>query len=290
MNLGASRDDGCTVVIQAFNKNRMMFLNDILEPYMASAFVETVVIKTNYTSEEVASHIGSSSHHTRGGRVNILQTHDMSLNSRFVIPQKFQRKCVIIADDDVSIEVQDLFLMYQVWEQNQDKLVGPFVRLISDDPNLSRKDFSSEKTLVYQDSSEAYNIVLTKLMFINKAYLDHYLSRCMTQIRKVVDELKNCEDIAINFSAALLSGLPLHVDISPSDLGDSRNSGNEYQSLVVNGIGAQKGHWETRQSCSNQIFKLLNVLPAVQNRSVMKFSGEHSLCWSGTRKIFCRNA
>ncbi len=48
------RSDGCTVVIQAYNKNRFALLQSILHPYETSEFVKHIIIKTNYSFTDFA--------------------------------------------------------------------------------------------------------------------------------------------------------------------------------------------------------------------------------------------
>lgn len=279
------RSDGCTVVIQAYNKNRFTLLQSILYPYETSEFVKHIIIKTNYSLTDFGYQLANMR------KLKILKSDVLSLNNRFSIPHKFKRTCNIVADDDIFIEVQELFFIYQIWRKNQDKLVGPFVRLVSEESSIKRGQLNARNStkLVYQDSSGEYNIVLTKLMFLHQTFLDHYLSKSMGKLRNVVDKFGNCEDIAINFSATMLHGSPLHVDASPNDFGDSRNSGPEYARLVASGIGARQNHWNTRQTCSNEIYGIIRRLPLIQTESFARFTGEHSLCWTGTEHVYCRN-
>lgn len=285
--ISSQRSDGCTVVLQAYNKNRFKLLQSILYPYETSEFVKHIIIKTNYS---VSFDFPYQLANTR--KLKILKTDVMSLNNRFAVPHKFRGTCNIIADDDISIEAQELLFIYQIWRKNQDKLVGPFVRLVSEESSIKRGQFNARnnaKKLVYRDSSEEYNIVLTKLMFLHQEFLDHYLSKSMGKLRNVVDKFGNCEDIAINFSATMLHGSPLHVDASPHDFGDSRNSGPEYARIVSSGIGARQNHWNTRQDCSNEIYGIIRKLPLIQIESFARFTGEYSLCWTGTEHVYCRN-
>lgn len=284
--INSQESDGCTVVIQAYNKNRFVLLRQILYPYENAPFVKYIVIKTNYSITDLAVHLSK----TR--RLKILSTDILSLNSRFAIPYKFQSVCNIIADDDIFIEPQELSLIYQVWHRNQDKLVGPFVRLVSEDSSIQGDQLAASNTknkLVYQDSSLEYNIVLTKLMILHNKFLEHYLSKGMGKLRSIVDKFRNCEDIAINFSATILHGSPMHVDANPGDLGDSRNSGRQFARFVAHGIGARQSHWDTRQVCSNELYHVLNRLPLIQTQTVTRFKGEHSLCWKGTERVYCRD-
>ncbi len=280
------RSDGCTVVIQAYNKNRFELLQSILYPYETSEFVKHIIIKTNYSISNFAYQFANIR------KLEILKTDVLSLNNRFAIPPKFKSACNIVADDDIFIEAQELFFIYQVWRNNQDKLVGPFVRLVSEESSIKRSQLNARNNtmkLVYQDSSGEYNIVLTKLMFLHQTFLDHYLSKSMKILRNVVDKFGNCEDIAINFSATMIHGSPLHVDVRPNDFGDSRNYGPRYAGIVAGGIGARHNHWNARQICSNEIYHIIRKLPLIKIESFAKFAGEHSLCWTGTEHVYCRN-
>ncbi|MGV8048584.1 hypothetical protein PJP07_30750, partial [Mycobacterium kansasii] len=82
-----------------------------------------------------------------------------------------------------------------MWRSHPDRLVGFFAR--SHDFDLARR------TWMYTVHPDKFSIVLTKFMIVDVDYLWKY--SCvddggkMDAARQVVDEMRNCEDILMNF-------------------------------------------------------------------------------------------
>lgn len=86
--------------------------------------------------------------------------------------------------------------------------------------------------------------------------MDYYWSNdsTMSKIRDYVDEIFNCEDIALNYIQGLLTGQgPLLV------------SGRErYVNLnPPKGISTKPGHLEARSKCLNDFAKMFKCMPLV---------------------------
>ncbi|KAH7697028.1 RIB-2 protein, partial [Aphelenchoides avenae] len=87
-----------------------------------------------------------------------------------------------------------------VWRDNPDVLVGPFARL-----SYNLEDGRG----VYETRSRCeYNTVLTGAAFVHRKYLQAYTYDMAGVIRERVDNLTNCEDLAMNFLVANMTGKP----------------------------------------------------------------------------------
>ena len=269
----------CDVIIEAFNEDRFPVLGRIIHQYRACHWITSIYLRTNFSIEYTQQFLQGEVHPSK---YQLLFTQSTSLNERFRIPTDSRSTCIVIADDDILANVDDLSLLHQVWLYNRRSLVGPFSRKISVSTN-------GNIDILYEDSSNQYNLILTKLLFVHKMYMKSYHSKKFRDIRAVVDEFHNCEDIAINIVASLLNGYPIHVDIQPLDLGDSRNDNADLFNLRRNGIGLRPYHWAKRHECFQHMFRLYRHLPRLQTVSIIKFAGEHSLCHQGGEEIPCRN-
>lgn len=267
----------CDVIIEAFNIDRFPLLSRIIYQYRACHCIRSIYLRTNFSAKTTQAFL----HDVHPSTYEIVMTRSKSLNERFRRPTLSTSSCVIISDDDILVSVDDLLLLHEVWLSNPYSLVGPFSRKVS----LSRVQGTD---IVYEDSSSEYNLLLTKLLVVHKAYMDRYHSKSFRDLRSVVDQFQNCEDIAMNIVASLLNGYPIHVDIQPMDLGDSRND-KDLEVIKRNGLGMRTFHWAKRHECFQHIFRLYPHIPRLQNFSVVRFAGDHSLCHHAEEQILCRD-
>ncbi|KAJ0030991.1 hypothetical protein Pint_12654 [Pistacia integerrima] len=86
---------------------------------------------------------------------------------------------------------------FRVWQSNSERLIGVFVR--SHDIDLIRKEW------IYTVHPDKYSMILTKFMILKSSYLFKYScggGKEMSEMRNIVDEMRNCEDILMNFVVA----------------------------------------------------------------------------------------
>lgn len=266
----------CDAIIEVFNEDRLPLLGMILNQYRACRYIKSIYLRTTFSREYIQGFLNT----VHSSTFELIVAHSESLNERFQIPVGSKSSCVITSDDDILVTVDDLLLLHQVWSYNPYSLVGPFSRKIA-------ASASGATDIVYQDSATEYNIVLSKLLFVHKIYMQVYHSEKFSDLRAVVDKFHNCEDIAINIVASLLSGYPIHVAIHPQDLGDSRN--DDFHHIRRNGLGLQPDHWAKRHECFEHMFRLYHHLPRLQSFSITRFTGEQSLCHHAGEKIPCRD-
>ncbi|KAH7698274.1 RIB-2 protein, partial [Aphelenchoides avenae] len=81
------------------------------------------------------------------------------------------------------------------WRENRDVLVGSYARRGVVDANGNGEYGNQLKT-------GEYNLVLTGAAFLHRKYLDLYTNNMPAEIRQIVDDLTNCEDLAVNFLIA----------------------------------------------------------------------------------------
>ena len=151
-------------------------------------------------------------------------------------------------DDDILVSCKSLQYAFQTWESGKNNsLVGFFPRLhlYKSQSWLSYKGWPS----VYWSNS--YSMILTKACFIHKDYFSLYSSTENLKIREIVDEMRNCEDIAMN----VLVRSSFYVQGHVKDYG------------VLSGISASHAytHMSSRASCLKRFAAIFpNRLPDLQ--------------------------
>lgn len=177
-----------------------------------------------------------------------------SLNEKLWPDPDYRTQAVLLSDDDVYYHPQDLEFVFQSWRKfGRDRLTGALARCSSVDPHghLEYNFCSSRRT------QDVYQMVLTNLCFAHLSYLEYYSSEddaTMAAVRDYVDSGFNCEDIALNYVQALLTGHgPLlvkgrdgYVHLDPSE-----------------GISNRRGHMEARSRCLNNFADMFGCMPLV---------------------------
>lgn len=186
--------------------------------------------------------------------VEILPQKYNSLNNRFNPIANLETKAVLIADDDIRVDLADMEYAFDVWRQHPQALVGTFPRLHH--WNASAGEW--EYLVSSPDVPRTYSIMLTKFMFMSAEYLFDYTCLLPLRIHRGIDEWKNCEDIAMNFLVTAKTGQrPIAVLLPSEDFG------------TTSGISWKGGHLEVRTQCLNRLIELFGgVVPLKHNRQV----------------------
>ncbi|XP_020580590.1 glycosyltransferase family protein 64 C3-like, partial [Phalaenopsis equestris] len=189
---------------------------------------------------------------------------------------------ILISDDDISPSPHSLSLALSLANQHPLSLLGFF-------PRSHAFDLPS-KSWIYTLHSDRYSILLTKLMLLRADYLHKY--SCWTRLspaRAVVDRERNCEDILMNFVAAMESGEgPLLVGGRVRDYGDPRNRGKGETEIGRVGLSSRKEHWGRRGSCITEFHRLLGVMPLRYSYGkVVGEIGEQGVCKKSGKLVFC---
>jgi hypothetical protein len=97
-------------------------------------------------------------------------------------------------------------------------------------------------------------MILTGMAFTHISFLEYYHSEdeLMTSVRDLVDELFNCEDIALNFVQSMLTCEgPLLVF----------GKGNMDRQASRTGISTKAGHLKKRDKCLRRFEKMFGYIP-----------------------------
>jgi len=109
----------------------------------------------------------------------------------------------------------------------------------------------------------AYSIILTKAAFLHHDYFKQYTYSMPKEIKDYVDNIRNCEDLAMQFLISNSSSLPpLYVQGHLSDLG------------TLGGISTSKnvllaGHMKSRSQCLNDLGNFYRGMPLIKSHVVV---------------------
>jgi glucuronyl/N-acetylglucosaminyl transferase EXT2 len=172
-----------------------------------------------------------------------------SLNNRFKEIVDLKTDAVFSIDDDIIFPCPSVKFAFDVWRSAPDTMVG-FV------PRVHQLDQSKESKgdYIYEGWwsvwwSGTYSMVLSKAAFFHKKYLRIYTKEMPSSIRDYVTKNRNCEDIAMSFLIANVTGSPpIWVKGKIFEIGSS-------------GISSLGGHTEKRTECVNRFVKEYARMP-----------------------------
>ncbi|XP_030473679.2 glycosyltransferase family protein 64 C3 [Syzygium oleosum] len=288
------RSDQMTVLINGYSESRIPLLLSIAASYSASPVVAAVLVLWGnlrtppWLLSELSRNLSAASLGT--AQISLVPQSSSSLNARFLPrPLAIETRAVLICDDDVEVDAKSVEFAFRVWGSNPDRIVGMFGR--SHDMDLVRKQW------IYTVHPDRYSIVLTKFMLLKTQYLFSYScgsGPVGARMRKVVDEMANCEDILMNFVVAdeINAGPVLVGAERVRDYGDARNEGgsSEKRDEVRDaGLSRRRGeHRKRRGHCIREFHKAMGRMPLRYSHGKMVNSvGEQGLCIKGGKLVFC---
>lgn len=173
-----------------------------------------------------------------------------SLNQKLVVDPEYKTKALLLSDDDIYYEPADLEFAFQTWRKfGQERLTGSVPRCAT----LDKAGLWNYNSCSRRKGKDVYAMIITDLSFAHIGFLDFYSSEheFPTKVREYVDSHFNCEDIALNVQASLLTKTgPLLVK--------GQNSYHNSDPSV--GISRKPGHAEARSQCLNDFAGMLGCL------------------------------
>lgn len=278
------RADQFTILISGFSESRLPLLRSLSASYASSPSVAAVIIL--WCNPETPSRTLSqffSPPVASTAPISVRRSPSTSLNARFLPRRSIPTRAVAVCDDDVEIDPASVDFSFKIWQSNPDRLVGFFAR--SHDYNLEQRSW------IYTVRPDRFSIVLTKFMVLDVKYLWQYScsrDKRNAAARRVVDEMRNCEDILMNFIVAESTGAgPILVGGKKvRDWGDARNEGGERMREV--GLSTREGHRKMRGDCIRMFHKVFDKMPLKYSYGKMVAEvGEQGLCEKGGKLVFC---
>ncbi|PHH90206.1 hypothetical protein CDD83_4250 [Cordyceps sp. RAO-2017] len=242
-------DDKFTVALQTYHRERELAetLGVLLNTSIPS-LLEVVVV---WNDPDTTPPGDFASPH--GVPVRYRHSPRNSLNEKLWPDPAYQTQAVLLSDDDVYYRPDDLEFVFQTWRKfGRHRLTGALARCAA-----PRPDGSWEYSFCSRDAgNDAYSMILTNLAFAHVSLMDYYSSDdpAAQRVRSYVDDHFNCEDIALNFLASMLTGDgPLLVQ------GHERYVNME----PAQGISRKPHHLEARSRCLSDLADILACMPLV---------------------------
>ncbi|XP_011163713.1 exostosin-2 isoform X1 [Solenopsis invicta] len=197
----APKTRGFTAVILTYDRLELLFL--LINKLVKVPSLSKVLVIWNNQHKDPP-------HSSRWPKVNkplkVIQTKENKLSNRFYPYDEIETEAVLSIDDDIiMLTADEVEFAYEVWREFPDRIVGFPSRLHMWDNGTNCWKYESEWT-------NSISMVLTGAAFHHKYWNYMYTTAMPGDIKEWVDEHMNCEDIAMNFLVANITGkAPLKV-------------------------------------------------------------------------------
>uniref|UniRef100_A0A0K2T5T3 Exostosin-2 n=1 Tax=Lepeophtheirus salmonis TaxID=72036 RepID=A0A0K2T5T3_LEPSM len=241
-------NDGFTAVILTYDRLDSL-INVVYQISETPSLVAIVVVWNSKSKPPLPS---SSIWPNIDKPLKIIQSSENILSNRFFPYEEIETECILSMDDDIPMLTTDeLEFGYHVWREFPDRLVGFPSRSHITTRNGSWK-YESEWT-------SEISMVLTGAAFYHK-YWNHVFSSGMdpvvSKMKSWVDGRMNCEDIAMNFLIANMTG-QAPIKVTPR----KKFRCSTPECLNVNMISGGLTHMVERSECVNHFAHLYGYMP-----------------------------
>lgn len=180
--------------------------------------------------------------------LKVVQTKENKLSNRFYPYDEIETECILAIDDDIIMLTPDeLEFGYGVWREFPDRLVGFPSRLHLWDEAHGKWKYESEWM-------NDISMVLTGSAFYHKYFSHAYTHKMSPHIKYWVDDHMNCEDIAMNFLIANITG-KAPIKVTP------RKKFKCPECTSVEMISADLNHMVERSECITEFEKEYGMMP-----------------------------
>eukprot|EP00040_Diaphanoeca_grandis_P017496 m.91368 g.91368 ORF g.91368 m.91368 type:complete len:644 (+) comp26461_c0_seq1:156-2087(+) len=208
-----SKSDLFTLVIVTMGKQKSTLL-EVIEHVSESGFMHEAILVWNDLQSPCPIDVIDHFKH-RNIKVICLKQAKNEMQNRLLVADYIATEGVLHHDDDAMIRQQDMLLAFRVWQRHRAMIVGFQPRVIR------RRHWDKEWEYSFHLTEGHYSLVIGKFFFISKELMRVYASNAPLV---ALNEGKFCEDISINFVAAVHDGVMVvesdHWELKkPSDTG-----------------------------------------------------------------------
>lgn len=181
-----------------------------------------------------------------------------SLNTRFKPIEGPHNDAIFSVDDDMRVPCEELDLAYEVWRGSPRSIIGFMPRI-----HLRRNGLLEYRCWWRVWWHGTYSIILTKAAILHHDFFGLYTAANHQEVRDLVDQRRNCEDIAMQFLIANVTSLPpIYIKGHIEDKG------------VLGGISTRQnvikaGHMQARSDCLNDLERIYKRVPLVPSRIIV---------------------
>ncbi|XP_011301425.1 exostosin-2 [Fopius arisanus] len=180
--------------------------------------------------------------------LQVIKTKENKLSNRFYPYEEIETEAVLSIDDDIIMLTSDeVEFAYEVWREFPDRIVGFPSRTHNWDNSSNLWKYESEWT-------NRISMVLTGAAFHHKYWSYLYTTSMPGDIKSWVDEHMNCEDIAMNFLVANVTG-KAPIKVTPKKKFRCPECTNTEM------LSADLAHMAERTQCINRFSRIYHTMP-----------------------------
>ncbi|XP_077454484.1 exostosin-like 2 [Stigmatopora argus] len=250
-----------TVIIQTFKRDSVL---DVLKRCLAVPRLQKILLVWNNVGQHPSKKLRDFlfNHRTR---ISFLDQKINSVQNRLQPFPEINTEAVLMLDDDILLSVVDISFAFTVWQEFPDQIVGFVPR--------KHVETTPGVYIYYQgpNPQDKYSMVLIGASFFHQRYLKLYQEQ-PKEILSLVDDHKNCDDIAMNFVVSR------HLR---KVWNDTRSSGiyvkplhmvtlNLQASCGFKGLHYRPDHYKQRSACLNRFAQIYGVMPLQFSNIIIK--------------------
>ncbi|XP_066600643.1 exostosin-2 [Prorops nasuta] len=180
--------------------------------------------------------------------LKVIQTKENILSNRFYPYEEIETEAILSIDDDIiMLTADEVEFAFEVWREFPDRIVGFPSRIHTWDNFTNYWKYESEWT-------NSISMVLTGAAFHHKYWSYLYTTAMPGDIKTWVDEHMNCEDIAMNFLVANITG-KAPIKVTPKKKFRCPECTNTEM------LSADLTHMLERTQCINKFSSIYGLMP-----------------------------
>lgn len=243
LSVTAPKTRGFTAVILTYDRLELLFL--LINKLVKVPSLSKVLVIWN-------NQLKNPPHSTKWPKVNkplkVIQTKENKLSNRFYPYDEIETEAVLSIDDDIiMLTADEVEFAYEVWREFPDRIVGFPSRIHMWDNGTTCWKYESEWT-------NSISMVLTGAAFHHKYWNYMYTTAMPGDIKEWVDEHMNCEDIAMNFLVANITG-KAPIKVTPKKKFRCPECTNTEM------LSADLTHMVERTQCINKFSSIYGTMP-----------------------------
>jgi hypothetical protein len=248
--------NGLTIRVNTFRRNDL--IEGFLKYYTAEkrskecAFIKEITVIWSDTENTPPLEWEKTYSGVGGGLVKFEIHKKNSLNNRFLPQHEIFTEAVLSIDDDLIIPCDILARNTHSWSSFKNALVGYSPRMHAFDAETG-----SSRYLRWQHTwwSGIYSIMLTKAAYMHRDYLADFNKIIPKSFQDHVDNVRNCEDIALAYVIAKkTNAAPVWVDGIVYEVAKQNKGG-------ISAAGVS--HFDTRSLCLSVLQNMTKDFPWV---------------------------
>jgi len=178
----------------------------------------------------------------------VIRTRSNKLSNRFYPHPEIETEAILTIDDDIiMLTTDEIEFGYEVWREFPDRIVGFPSRTHIWDESVNKWRYESEWT-------NKISLVLTGAAFHHKYWSYAYTSSMPGNIKEWVDDHMNCEDIAMNFLVANMTG-KAPIKVTP------RKKFKCPECTNTEMLSADLSHMAERSDCIDRFSAIYGTMP-----------------------------